>query len=227
MELSDKKGLPNFSAVFTAFQTKGRGQPGNHWESAKAENLIFSFLLKPFSLAAQQQFRIIQFVSLAISDWLSAYHIQTAIKWPNDIYVGDRKLGGVLIENRLSGKYIKSSVIGIGININQELFSTKPPNPVSLKMLTGHSYNIEKMFQECLNACIDSYLKWQEAGNSSVLEKSYKERLYRAEGLHLYKDKNGLFKAGFYDIESDGHLLLKCENGEKRRYAFKEVSFII
>ena len=130
--------LPHGYCISADFQTAGHGQATNHWESEDGKNLLFSLLLRPSVIPASEQFVITEIVTLAIINALQDYIRQRiTIKWPNDIYVGDKKLCGILIENALCGPTIDTCIVGIGININQELFVSDAPNPVSLKQLNG------------------------------------------------------------------------------------------
>ena len=160
-------------------------------------------------------------VSVALCKTLYGYLQQPIyIKWPNDIYVGDKKICGVLIENRLAGRLIKDSIIGIGLNVNQQEFKSNAPNPVSIKQLTGKDTNREellKAFLEQLNECC----------KSTTIIADYGSRLYRREGLHPYKSGNETFKATIVGVKDDGRLVLQNEKGIAHMYRFKEVTFII
>ncbi|WP_026474595.1 biotin--[acetyl-CoA-carboxylase] ligase [Alkaliflexus imshenetskii] len=225
-QLNDDNALPEFSVVITDHQTAGRGQPGNKWESEKGKNLTFSFIIRPDFLDVREQFRITQVVTVAMMDLLSTVAEGFSIKWPNDIYAGDKKVAGILIENSLIGNHINSSIIGIGLNLNQEEFTSKAPNPVSLKQITGVSYDINQMMNDYMNCFINRYAQWLEEGDA-VLTDDYFGQLYRSRGTYRFKDATGEFMASIHTIEPDGHLLLATETNEIRRYAFKEVSFIL
>ena len=135
--------------VHTDFQTEGKGQRTNSWESAKDKNLLFSLLLKPLHTPISEQFRISQLCSNGIiyvlRNLISTETNLFTIKWPNDIYWKNKKLGGILIENNLQGNKIKNSTLGIGLNINQTEFPLDIPNPISLKQITGKDYNITEL----------------------------------------------------------------------------------
>ncbi len=207
------------TVVWTDFQTAGRGCGSNHWESEAGKNLLFSILIHPKNLLARHQFTISKAISVALCEVLSHYHIkEVSIKWPNDIYWRDRKLCGILIENTLSGERIRESVIGVGLNINQRTFLSDAPNPVSLLQILNKS--TDRL--EILNDILDTFDLGQED-----LSSRYEDLLYRREGFYAYQDKSGIFNASIVSIEPDGHLLLCDEQGRQRRYAFKEVSFII
>jgi len=139
-----RSGMTREGMVIRAgYQSAGKGQLGNSWESEDGKNLLFSIILFPNMLAATEQFLLCEFISLGIHDYLNTIISGCKIKWPNDIYAGDDKIAGILIENSLAGNAITSSVAGIGLNINQEVFSEQIPNPVSLKMITGINYDTD------------------------------------------------------------------------------------
>ena len=146
---ANPKELPEGSVVWADFQTAGRGQIGNAWESEAGANLTFSAVLYPSFLPANRQFLISQIAALSVKQLLDKYTGEVTIKWPNDIYWRDRKICGMLIENDLSGMSIYSSIIGIGININQKEFRSNAPNPVSLYQITGREYDLEQLMEEC------------------------------------------------------------------------------
>ena len=219
--------------VWADYQLAGRGCGSNTWESERGKNLLFSFLLHPHELKANEQFRISMAISVAIVKALASHlspltsHPSKAtgrrfsgnplsIKWPNDIYWQDRKLGGILIENRLAGAFVRDSIIGVGLNVNQAQFISDAPNPVSLRQITGHEYDREQLL-----------LSMVEHFSLDVDAEEYRSLLYRRQGFHAYRDSEGDFEAELVTVEDDGHLLLRDRNGQQRRYAFKEVQFIL
>ena len=206
-------------AVVANYQTAGRGCGTNTWESERGKNLLFSLLIHPAVVPAVKQFRISMAISLAILDTLEQHIGDVSIKWPNDIYWRNGKLGGILIENRLQGGCIKDCIIGVGLNVNQEQFHSDAPNPVSLKRIHGQETEREQLLSDIL-VRFDEYL-------TQDLKARYLSRLYRRKGFHPYADKEGAFMAEIIDVEDDGHLLLRDDNGHDRRYAFKEVQFVI
>lgn len=207
--------------VATDYQTAGKGCGSNAWESERGKNLTFSMLIHPDGIAAREQFHITEVVSVALCRTLQPYiYNKVEIKWPNDIYVGDRKLCGILIENRLQGNVIVDCIIGIGLNVNQRVFLSDAPNPVSMYQLTGQELDRD----ELLKAFIENLdQEWQNKTNGS----EYRELLYRKGKDGLYEDKTGRFVARLADVLPDGKLLLVDEEGKEHTYAFKEVSFII
>ena len=207
-------------AVVAEYQSAGRGCGTNMWESEQGKNLLFSAMLHPKNLPANKQFHISMAISLAIIDAVGQLVGDLSIKWPNDIYWRNGKLAGVLIENRLQGNMIKDSIIGVGLNVNQREFKSKAPNPVSLWKITGQETNREQLLKNILLA-LDKYLDDENLGER------YRSQLYRRKGFHPYVDKDGAFMAEIVNVEDDGHLVLVDDNGQQRRYAFKEVTFII
>jgi BirA family transcriptional regulator, biotin operon repressor / biotin---[acetyl-CoA-carboxylase] ligase len=219
--------LPELSVVVAKDQTAGRGQPGNYWESEAGKNLTFSVYIQPDFLIVQQQFCITQMVTLALMDVLKPLYSNVSIKWPNDIYADDYKLAGILIENNLKGNTISDTIIGIGLNLNQTIFKSNAPNPISLCQLTGKEHSIEEILKPFLSAFVSRYINWMEAHNNEEMKEAYLQNLYRSSGWHWYSDKTGRFEACFSDIKEDGHLQLRTRTEEIRTYAFKEVSFIL
>ena len=207
--------------VVADFQTAGKGCGSNSWESERGQNLTFSMLIHPEALEARAQFRITEVVSVALCNTLERYiYKEVDIKWPNDIYVGDQKICGILIENRLQGSVIKDSIIGIGLNVNQQVFPSDALNPVSMWQLTGQETNREALLEAFLQA-------FNEAWESETISKAYRQRLYRREGYHAFCDKDGRFEAKLRNVLNDGMLVLEDREGQRRNYAFKEIKYII
>lgn len=218
-----------FYTVVAESQTKGKGQRGNTWESESGKNLTFSIVLYPTALEANKQFILSMLAALACHEALSNYTDGFSIKWPNDIYWKDKKIGGILIENELEGKYITQSIIGIGLNINQETFHSDAPNPVSLKQIIGADANLQEILMKVVHGIIGGYRQLEAYFSITQLAIGalYRKHLYRNKGLFPYRDAQGDFMAEHQEVEPDGHLVLKDEEGTLRRYAFKEVTFIL
>ena len=214
--------LPEGFVLRTDFQSAGKGQPGNSWESEKGKNLLFSVLLYPQHIAIDQQFILSQLVSVAILRTLNSFCAGFSIKWPNDIYFGDKKIGGILIENSLQGSKLNTSIVGIGLNINQKTFRSDAPNPVSLRQITAKNQRRKNILQDVLNNIYELYKKM----DVEAIRKEYSENLYRRDGFFTYRDNGGFFDAEIAAIESDGCLKLKTRTGEIRAYYFKEVAFV-
>ena len=218
-----------FYTVVAKSQTNGKGQRGNSWESESGKNLTFSIVFYPTALEANKQFILSMLAALACHEALSNYTNGFSIKWPNDIYWKDKKIGGILIENELEGKYITQSIIGIGLNINQEAFHSDAPNPVSLKQIIGAEVNLQEVLMKAVHSIIVGYRQLEAYFNITQLAISamYRKHLYRRKGLFPYRDAQGDFLAEQQEVEPDGHLVLKDEQGTLRRYAFKEVTFVL
>lgn len=219
---------PNAQAlvVVSESQTAGRGQQGNVWHSQQGANLLLSILIHPTFLSASRQFVLSEAVALAIHRTLLFYKINSQLKWPNDIYIGNRKLAGVLVELDYSGCNVEQAIIGIGLNVNQEVFPTMDKLPVSMKILLGRP--IEK--DELLDTLLNSFIYFYEKLNTNefdYIHSSYKRLLLGIGEKRLYIDANGPFESVIEDVEPDGHLLVRRSNGTLCRYAFKEIQQII
>ena len=223
--LQQKEEQEEGTVVAAYEQSAGRGQRGNTWEAEAGKNLTFSMIFHPQELIASDQFIISQLVSTAIKEVLDHYIPDVSIKWPNDIYYQDKKIGGILIENDLSGYEVFQTIIGIGINVNQDLFLSNAPNPVSMFQITGKEYDLEKLLNEFASQIYINYLDMLDGAEHEIKE-VYKNSLYRSKGMHAYEDENGTFLAEIVKTESTGHLVLRDSEGIIRRYAFKEVRFV-
>ena len=220
-----EEGKPHL--VWADFQTMGRGQQGNHWESEAGRNLLFSLSLPWPQVAASNQFLLSQWVSVGLYEVLQAtMGVHVSVKWPNDLYWQERKLGGMLIENQIRGGQIVRSIIGIGLNVNQSQFPADIPNPVSLCHILGHETDCLKLLQAI--AC-RLWERWTEGleVQAESLRQDYQRLLFRRDGMYRYMDAHGAFHAAIEGIGSDGRLHLRDEHGQERVYAFKEVKYIL
>lgn len=225
-EICSKGITENLTSVYSSFQTDGRGQRGNKWESEDGKNLLFSFVIFPKELPARKHFILLQITALALFDTLSEYTEGISIKWPNDIYWKDKKICGTLIENDLRGMNIERSISGTGVNLNQKIFRSDAPNPVSLSLITGQEYDIETVLHKIMTYA-SGYYRMYENGENETIRKKYFDAIYRKDGFHTYKDGNGTFEAVIKNIEEDGRLVLKDRDGNVKKYLFKEVAYII
>jgi BirA family transcriptional regulator, biotin operon repressor / biotin---[acetyl-CoA-carboxylase] ligase len=208
-------------------QTSGKGQIGNSWESEAGKNLTFSIILFHDNLEAASQFCITQIVSLAVCDTLkpilSGHNV--SIKWPNDIYVGLKKICGILIENHIMGAYISNSIIGIGLNINQKEFFSNAPNPVSIIQLTNFEYDIEIILQRFLEH-FENRIK-QHGQNPDSLNSDYLSTLLFCKEWRKYNANNELFEGFIQGVNEYGQLQVLKRNGKEMLYNFKEISFVM
>ncbi|MBQ5818403.1 MAG: biotin--[Bacteroides sp.] len=220
--------VEEFTTVCADYQTAGKGQRGNSWEAAKGANLLFSFVCYPTFVPIRQQFVLSQLISLGIKETLDEYCSDISIKWPNDIYWKEKKICGILIENDLQGNSIGRCISGIGLNINQEVFLSDAPNPISLKQITGKHYQRETILEKVMQRIEQSYQKLKEdSAYASELATRYAASLFRREGLHCYQDKDGLFNARLVRVEADGRFVLMDEANQERSYLFKEVQYVL
>lgn len=214
------------SLVIADYQTEGRGQMGNSWYSGRGDNLLFSLLIYPRQLPANESFILSRVTSLALKNLLDSFTDDIRIKWPNDIYWKDKKIAGILIENDIQGKEIDNTVIGIGLNVNQQIFPVDLANPVSLRQITGIQHNREHLLELFMREFFLLYRDLQE-GLKMDIEDEYMLDLYRVNDYYWFEDSTGRFKAKIETVLSSGHLVLRTlDSDEERRYAFKEVSFM-
>ncbi len=215
--------------ISTDYQTQGRGQVGNHWESERGQNLLVTFLLHPL-LPMQKQFRLAMITGLAVVETLNAQlknlPSRFTIKWPNDIYYEDKKTGGILIEHRICQGQITDCIIGLGLNVNQQTFISDAPNPISLRQITGKQEDREILLQAIREHLI-ALTKLLDDSHEAELKERYIANLYRREGMFEYEDVNGRFKAEWIGIGEAGEWLVRTEQGEERMYLLKQIQFII
>ncbi|MDE6322308.1 MAG: biotin--[acetyl-CoA-carboxylase] ligase [Muribaculaceae bacterium] len=215
------------TVVYTHCQTAGRGQRGNSWEAEPGANVTMSLILRPDGVMATEQFFISECVALAVAsvgaESLGNAGEEGTVKWPNDIYVVDRKIAGILIENSLQGVAIESSIAGIGLNVNQRSFVSDAPNPVSLLQLTGREYDVEKLIVNIAHSILDNLWRPREEVHAE-----YKRRMWRRDGYHNYSTPDGAtFEARIAEVDASGLLLLQKADGGNEWFAFKEVAAIL
>ena len=223
----------NMSVLSALSQTAGKGQRGNTWSSDAGQNLLFSIILKDeFRIRAYDQFVISKLTALAVTDFLYGHGIKASIKWPNDIYIGKRKICGILVENSLRGEWISSSIIGIGLNVNQRNFDVNIPNPTSMTQedVNGALFDIKMLldeFMEIFCRYADRYLDM--AGGSLQLQDRYISLLWRKDEQHQYvRTADGTtFKGIIRGVSDFGLLIVENEKGESEEFAFKEISYVI
>ncbi len=225
MQFVKKESPESGTVVMAKEQTAGRGHRDNSWESEKSRNLTFTIILKPDFLPVQRQFWLSMVISLGIFDFLKLYRDEISIKWPNDIYSGNRKIAGILIENILNSSGIEYSFAGIGININQEVFRSNAPNPVSLKILTGIEYNLDQCL-ELLCLKIEHWYFQLEKGELSVIKNNYTENLYRLNKLHRFDKGGKILEGRIIGVDDFGHLLIETADNKILEFDFKEISFL-
>lgn len=223
--------LDELTLVATRSQTAGRGQKGNHWEAEPGKNLTFSAIWQPRDFRARDQFAISEAVALAVVDLLRESEVEAQVKWPNDIYVGDRKICGILIEHSVTGMNIDWTIAGIGINVNQRLFRSDAPNPISLAVLTGTEYQLESLLEE-FGHILENRLEfiYSEEGRN-MLHEEFIENMWRFdEAPYPFMDKasNRRYNGIIRGVEPSGMLSIEeAETSAMHKYAFKEVEFLL
>ena len=237
--------------VVARSQTAGRGQGNNQWESEPGLNLTFSLLTHPEDIAANEQYQLSMAIAVAVREAAETAcqtacdnmvkascttvdngvnpesrrpHEPFCIKWPNDIYYGNRKLGGILITCALHGRHLKNCITGVGLNVYQQRFLSDAPNPVSL----CETAPLPPTLLESGTLLHDILRRYNhQLSHPEETRQKYLLHLYRRTGLHPYRDKDGLFMAETADVEVNGTLVLRDSSGIIRRYRFKEVEFVL
>lgn len=225
--------LDNLSVLSSMSQTSGRGQQGNSWSSEAGKNLLFSIVMKHGRglVKACSQFGFSQVAALAVVNTLKDKGISAMIKWPNDIYVEDRKICGILIENSLREEWTISSIIGIGLNVNQTEFDITLPNPVSMSLITGETYDLHEILGQLLESfesLWDTYLNKPEG--SADINHMYHQKMWRKDVAAEYVDciSGRRFNAVIKGVDDKGRLLIHDQQEDKvKEFNFKEISFVL
>lgn len=212
------------TVILAEHQTSGRGQGGSQWVSEKGSNLLFSIILKPDFLPAYKQFYLSMSVATGIHHYISGLGIHAVIKWPNDLFIRGKKVAGILIENTILAKYLNTSVIGIGLNVNQRIFPDDIPGPTSLSLETGASFDLSESLKELL-ICLESPLNNLYQGKFAMVRSAYLNHLWLLNTPSVFTDRSGTFKGRIVDVADTGELLVAVNQGEIRSYGFKDVTF--
>lgn len=229
-EMLRQMRLTEGTIIYTFEQTRGRGQRGNSWHSEANKNVALSLILHPSFLGANEQFLLSKIVSLAVSDLmaeiLSGQELSVKIKWPNDIYVNDKKIAGILIENSIGDHSVQSSIIGIGINVNQEHFNAETSNATSLKMLAAREFDLNAIVTRLCEFLEARYLQLK-ANKRESLGRAYLERLYRLNEWKKYSGSAGIFEGKIINVSGSGKLQVELRNNEIKEFDLKEIVFEI
>lgn len=212
--------------VAAGAQIAGRGQQGNRWASEPGKNMTFSMIFTPDFLSAGDQFYLLQAVSLAVADTLREYGLDPRIKWPNDIYVGERKIAGLLIENDVCGMHLARSIAGIGLNVNQREFPAWVPNPTSVLLETGRQTDLAGLLEKLYFNLSRRYGSL-ERREVRTLSRDYLDALYRLGTPHRYSTpEGGVFEGVIRGVGPAGELHVEhLPDGGMRTYLFKEIEF--
>lgn len=214
------------TVVTADYQTAGRGQGRNSWESAPGQNLLFSVKVRPRGLEARRQFVMLEAGALAVRDALLHYADGFTVKWPNDVFWRDMKISGTLSECTIAKGLVGDCILGVGINVNQREFTCNAPNPVSLFNILERETGRDELFALFVEA-FRRYLGMVDAGRYADIHAFYCASLYRRTGFHAWRDAAGGFTASILRVEPDGRLVLRKGDGEERTYLFKEVEHVI
>lgn len=227
---NDQATQPSYhegDVIWAELQSAGRGQRGHSWESEEGKNLTFSVLLEPTFLAPQDQFMLLRVIALSMVDTLLRFGIEARIKWTNDIYVGDKKIVGILMEHKLQGSELSRAIAGIGINVNQREFSPKLPNPTSMALLKSKEFDREQVLQVFLESLMTRYDMLRHNQPERLIA-DYNSLLYRLNEWHTYALPDGeLFEGRILGVEQQGALRIERKDGSVCQFLFKEVEFVL
>ncbi|MEI7595230.1 MAG: biotin--[acetyl-CoA-carboxylase] ligase [Bacteroidota bacterium] len=214
------------TVVYCAKQTSGRGQGSNKWESNPNENCTFSVYINPSFLKASEQFYFNKAICLSVCELVEKYSKvdEVKIKWPNDIYVQDKKIAGILIEHAVLGDNLYSSITGIGLNVNQTIFK-HAPNPTSLKLLNNEDFDVLLVLNDLVEIILKNYYTLKV--NCRTLDEAYKDKLYRLDEWAEFSYNKAKIVAKIIDVNTFGQLLLLNENNEVLKCSFKEIAYVI
>ena len=217
--------LSEGTVISAGVQTAGKGQMGASWESEEGKNLLISIILYPKKVEITEQFLISMTVSLGVFDFISSHAEGCKIKWPNDIYVFNDKIAGILIENSVMNSAIVNCIAGIGVNINQEKFVSAAPNPTSLKLITQYDFDINDCFSELCQRLNKRYARLMSGAYNEIID-DYNANLYRLNEWSRYSNSQGNFTGRILSAGSSGIITIETTDNELREYAFKEVNYI-
>lgn len=226
----ERHDAPHGLVLASHKQTAGRGQRGNSWEAEPGKNLTFSMVLRPKGIRAAAQFELSMLVALAILKVLRPLGVEASVKWPNDIYFGDRKLAGLLIENEVAAEYLDKSIVGIGLNVNQEKFLSDAPNPVSLKQILGTDLPLETLLEDICATILDEVDAYTTHPDPEALSSVYFSNLWRADGAFypfFIPSSGSTVEAAIENVAADGTLSIRTSENDILTFLFKEVEFLI
>ncbi len=225
--LLHKTKVVDKSVIMAHFQTLGRGQRGEAWESEPGKNLLFSMVLKATCLDVDNYFLLSKIVAISINEVIEDVSGKTGfIKWPNDIYVEGKKIAGILIENQWKGKFIDNAIIGVGVNVNQVNFDNLS-QATSLSLITANHYDLyEVLYKICKK--IELYYDKLVKGQFKQIDQYYFDHLLFSNQWKYFKLEDGsLIEGMITDVKPNGLLILQLMNGETKEFNFKEIEFRI
>lgn len=210
------------TAIMADCQTIGRGQRGNAWHSEAKKNLLVSYIFKPDNLSVENQVLLTWVTSLSIVETLAKFNIQAQVKWPNDILVKGNKIAGILIENQILGNKISSSIIGIGLNVNQQDF--KSYLATSILNESGNEYIVKDVFFALCEAMNQIFVKLNSE-QVNFLKSSYEAKLFQKNEVCFYEDNNGEFQGEIIGVNENGLLQIKV-NSDLLEFGIKEIRYL-
>ncbi len=218
-----KQQTSHGDVVMTDYQSQGKGQRGNSWSSERGKNLLFSFLLKPTFLGVGDAYLINIIAGLGVAKLVTKTlpELICTLKWPNDVFVGDKKISGILMETAISSHF-ENAIVGIGININQSHFPLN--SATSLKIEANKSFDLMQLLEQ-FSLEFENFYQMLESGEKSKILRLYHDVLYWRGERHSYRSKEGEFEAVLVGINGHGHLVLNCQ-GTIKHFRTKEVEFI-
>lgn len=228
-ELLSHLFIPDGSIIYTFQQEKGRGQRGNSWECEPNKNLTLSLVLYPKFVNVNRQFLLTKIASLAVADLMAESLSETDntptlfIKWPNDIYVNNKKIAGILIENNIRENSIQTAILGIGINVNQVLFKT--PNAISLAFITKKQYDLMNCIERLCGYIEARYLQLK-AESYDTIDADYLNYLYKLNDWAIYKNNEEIFEGKIIGVSTTGKLQVKRRSEKVSEFDFKEIAFL-
>jgi BirA family biotin operon repressor/biotin-[acetyl-CoA-carboxylase] ligase len=223
LRLLSREDVHEGTVILAVYQTQGKGQGGNNWESDEGKNLLFSIILKPEFLRADKQFYLSMCISNGILDFINPIARPVSIKWPNDIYLRGRKVAGILIENTIMANCLYISVVGIGLNVNQRVFSNHLPNPTSLSLETGKEFILSDSLNILLKS-LDQWINKLYQGIFAEIKTTYLNNLWLMNKWTTFTDISGRFEGRITDVSESGELVILKKDGKMKSYLHKEIT---
>lgn len=226
-EVVSKTNPPEGFCLTTDFQSGGRGQIGRKWHSEPGKNLLVSYIFYP-GMEVKDQFFLNIWVSLAVYSTVRSFGLpHVSIKWPNDIYIGKKKVAGILIQNTLQGHYIKNCVVSVGLNVNELTFPAEIPNPTSLAAEAGQIFDREEVLSTLHGHLEEGYRHVSDIQHHGQTKALYEANLFGKNDWYLYRRENeSTFRARVSEVSEDGHLILENQDNGFEKYAFRQVSWV-
>jgi len=218
--------LPEGTTIVAKFQSLGKGYSGNSWQSEAGKNLLLSVILYPTFLSLRHQFFLNQISSLAVANTVESFLVNAAvkIKWPNDVFADDRKIAGILIENSVQSESFRHSIIGIGVNVNQENLKATLLHATSFIMISGKEFSLEEVMHELFSQLEKRYLQLKQQ-RIDLIERDYMKKLYRIEELSWFSSDEKKFRGKIVGITAEGKLIIET-SGKHEVFSLKEVEMI-